>query len=654
MEVGWIPAGARRSLGGMCQAWGKQGRAVRQVESPACPGAQHPQRHASKAARRLDHRWLLGLILTLLLAVPLWAWAQPANQTAAQGDRIAEAQALLAEDPAAALVLADQELARVEQAGDLLAQSRVEELRAQIFVALRRFGDAGVAYDDAITLAEEARAPARALAILSNLSKLHFRIGEYYGAMDAEQRSLDIARRANLLLQEAQSLNNIGVLHRRQGDPEQALDFYQQSLAIREQIDDRRGVAQSLNNIGILHKNWGNHFQALEYHLRALNIRRGLNRAVETAESLSNIGIIYRNLDDFDKALEYFEESLRVLGEQMPQRERVTSELNIGHTLLLQQRHDAAEEHLHRALDIARELSLRPQIAEILELMGELALARDDAGTAQARYAQALRLAEEIGEPSQVASILIHQATAYLAEGQIDQAQPLLDQADQLAEGLAEPTISRDLALVRSRLLAAQSRFPEALAERDRYEELALQLVDAGNSRRMADLEASLALQRSEADLNAALLQNSLQEEMVERQRIIGAGLIFAVIATLAVIALLVGRFRLVRKVNAALSEQSAHSRRQHDELSLAHSELERRAEELSIAGPPTKSLFEEEVLEKEEKIVPRHSGEYDYNPLHPPGFSSPYKKTPWGLIIGIGVAAVAVLGIVILIISNS
>ena len=69
-------------------------------------------------------------------------------------------------------------------------------------------------------------------------------------------------------------------------------------------------------------------------------------------------------------------------------------------------------------------------------------------------------------------------------------------------------------------------------------------------------------------------------------------------------------------------------------------------------SGPPTKSLFEEELVEEEE-VKPRFSGEYDYNPLHPPGYSSPYKKTPWGLIIGVGAAAVVLLAIVIAVVSS-
>jgi len=73
-------------------------------------------------------------------------------------------------------------------------------------------------------------------------------------------------------------------------------------------------------------------------------------------------------------------------------------------------------------------------------------------------------------------------------------------------------------------------------------------------------------------------------------------------------------------------------------------------------SGPPSQSLFEEEVLSKQEAspVKPWHSGEYEYNPLHPPGYTSPYKKTPWGLIVGIGVAVLVVGVIIVLATSGS
>lgn len=508
-----------------------------------------------------------------------------AGQEALNDDLLTQASDLIPTDPASALALAQEQLSQAEAVDDGLAASRAEEVIAQAHVALRDFGRAGLAYERAINRAEEADAPARALAILSNLSKLHFRIGEYNGAMDAEQQSLEIARRSDLPVQEAQSLNNIGVLHKRQGNAEKALEFYMKSLEIRRRINDERGVAQSLNNIGILHKNWGNYYQSLDYHLRALELRRGGDSPQETAQSLSNIGIIYRNLADYDKALEYFDESKTVLGEQPSKEELVSAELNSGHTLLLMGEYPRAQEHLEAALNMARELSLRPKIAEALALMGELSLRQDDPKTAISRLQQALRLAEEVGEPAQAASVLSLMAQAQLALNDPEAALENSLNALSLAEALSEPAIIRDVYDIHSRVLANKGQYQEAFDFRLAHEDRALKLLSAVNSRRMADLEASLELQRSEAELRALQLENKLQNEVVSRQRLIGIGLIVSVIATLLVIALLISRFRLARAVNATLSQQSARSQRQHDELSLAHSELERRAEELTIAA---------------------------------------------------------------------
>jgi hypothetical protein len=69
-----------------------------------------------------------------------------------------------------------------------------------------------------------------------------------------------------------------------------------------------------------------------------------------------------------------------------------------------------------------------------------------------------------------------------------------------------------------------------------------------------------------------------------------------------------------------------------------------------AASGPPSMSLFEEEVLEAvAEPVIRRHSGEFDYNPLHPPGFTSPYKKSvlPWVLAAG---AAIVVLIVIVVI----
>lgn len=69
-----------------------------------------------------------------------------------------------------------------------------------------------------------------------------------------------------------------------------------------------------------------------------------------------------------------------------------------------------------------------------------------------------------------------------------------------------------------------------------------------------------------------------------------------------------------------------------------------------TTSGPPSKSLFEEEVLEKEaEPVIRRHSGEFEYNPLHPPGFTNPYKKSKLPLILALGIGVLVLIVVAVM-----
>lgn len=91
------------------------------------------------------------------------------------------------------------------------------------------------------------------------------------------------------------------------------------------------------------------------------------------------------------------------------------------------------------------------------------------------------------------------------------------------------------------------------------------------------------------------------------------------------------------------------HREKKSSDVLSGDSGRSKRAPSASSSGPPSKSLFEEEVLEKEQTpVLRRHSGEFDFNPLHPPGVTNPYKKSVWPIVLGVGVAAVALIVILI------
>ncbi len=76
----------------------------------------------------------------------------------------------------------------------------------------------------------------------------------------------------------------------------------------------------------------------------------------------------------------------------------------------------------------------------------------------------------------------------------------------------------------------------------------------------------------------------------------------------------------------------------------LSDSPPQPKASPATARSGPHKSIFEEEFAETDRPVaVPRQSG-LDFDPLHPPGYKSPYDRTNWIPIVG-GIAAIVLIG---------
>ncbi|MGL4514733.1 MAG: serine/threonine-protein kinase [Lacipirellulaceae bacterium] len=69
----------------------------------------------------------------------------------------------------------------------------------------------------------------------------------------------------------------------------------------------------------------------------------------------------------------------------------------------------------------------------------------------------------------------------------------------------------------------------------------------------------------------------------------------------------------------------------------------------LSTTSQRPKSIFEEEYAKQVDDPIARRAAMADqYDPLHPPGYVNPYMRTPWYVWAGLGVGALALVGVVI------
>jgi diguanylate cyclase (GGDEF)-like protein len=393
-------------------------------------------------------------------------------------------------------------------------------------------------------------------ASITRESIASFRRGDYTESARLEhcvlQRALDAGDRKA----EAQSLNNLGVLAKRRGEAEQAMEHYQRALAIRRAIGDTSGIAQSLNNIAVVHKNWGNLYQALSLQLEALPLRPdALPQA--RAESLDNIALIYLALGDLGEAERYSGLAIEALA-SLPEHNSWPRILaNHAQILLQQKRYDAASEHAQRALSLAETAQSRTAESQAIGLLAQVARARGEHSEALRQVERALPLAQAVGDPKEMGELRLLKADVLLDLGQLDAAQALAEGVLRDARAAEARLLERAALELLARLAAARRdweaahRFASAHAEADR------ELTSALTGRQMADLRASLELQRQKAELDLLHRDNQIQSLQIGRQRVLGIALIGGLLALAAFVTLVGMRYRYARRANALLESKA-------------------------------------------------------------------------------------------------
>lgn len=275
---------------------------------------------------------------------------------------------------------------------------------------------------------------------------------------------------------EAETLDLAAIVEGRRGNLEEATRLTEAALDLRIAAvgAGHPEVATSYNNLGVLARNGGDYPAARGFHERALAIRRVSLPAdhPHLAVSLNNLGALDLAEGEFAKAVVRFEEALaiatRVNGES--HQETIATLNNLGGALLRLGRIDDAEaawlrvRAYWRATDRAghpNALATELNLTTIRRLRG-------DARGAMAEYGSlAETLSATLGAEHPVMSALITQQARCLADlGEFGQAAELTSWALQLRNAAFGATHPDNGELVRDLGVFALQRHDVATAER--------------------------------------------------------------------------------------------------------------------------------------------------------------------------------------------
>ncbi|MCS6808362.1 MAG: tetratricopeptide repeat protein [Bacteroidota bacterium] len=402
------------------------------------------------------------------------------------------------------------------------------------------------------------------------------------------------------VLTTAQGEARIDVLNRlcweyRTSDQNRAIEYGLQALGLAEQLQSKRGMASALNNLGIVYRRRGNHPQALDYHLKALKISEEIKDSNDIGKALNRIGLVYQGQGNFAAALEYFQRSRDIYEKIRIPQGIANAMTNIGEIYSRQGSYSLALEYLVKSQAIHQEIEDLDGVAETSLEIGLVYGKQGNVLLALDYFQKALRTYEQIGNRSGIAQTLSAIGAAHLQRGNLKQAEEFAMRSYKYAQEIGEIEWIKQSSKTLAQVFAAKKNFRKALEYELTYSRLKDSTTGEESVRKIADLEAMLASEKRQAQIEILTKENQIQQ-IIRNSLALGLLLVF-------IIAYILFRSNhQQKKANQLLSQQNEEILRQQKLLEEQASEIELANTELQEANLNLKR--QQQVLEEQTREI--------------------------------------------------
>lgn len=226
-----------------------------------------------------------------------------------------------------------------------------ERLRSNLGTPARRTLEAVLALDEE---AKALGADRDRVAILTLLSRTHFRLGDNQAAERVAWECVHLAERLGETRLLAESLNRLGITLQ-QDHPAQATEIYRRALELYERVGDYFGQSQCWNNIGVVSQQHADWEQAQRALATAITLGRTAGAPDMWGAAALNLGVIYLKLGEFERAREVFGEALALFAAVKNSERQLIALYNLAHLDRERGEHESASE----LYDVASSLAQR-------------------------------------------------------------------------------------------------------------------------------------------------------------------------------------------------------------------------------------------------------------------------------------------------------
>ena len=342
---------------------------------------------------------------------------------------------------------------------------RVELLTilSQIYLRQGEYTKARQSATEALAIARAVDSDRHLSVSLHHLGIAERHLGHYVAAYEHLDESFVICEALDDDVLIADNLHHLGIVEHFQGKLRQARDYYTRSLALRQQIEHQRGIADSLNNLGAIAVASGDYDASRDYITQSMEIRREIGDQRGMGDSLHNLGAIALSQGDYADAATYFNQSLEIFDNIGDKSGAAMNLTNLGTVAQAQGKYSAARTYLQQSLHINEQINDQRGIASASTNLGGLAYRQEAYDNALTHYTRARAVYETIGDQRSVANACNNLGFVYAMQDD-ERSVALFTEALQRARDLSSPTSMLE-ALIGFGWIRLQQDNPAAAAE---------------------------------------------------------------------------------------------------------------------------------------------------------------------------------------------
>lgn len=335
--------------------------------------------------------------------------------------------------------------------------------------------------------------------------------------------------------------------------PDSSLFFSNQAMKLADKAQFISEYIQAINYMGIAYRNLGVYSKAFERYLEALKLAEENDIEEQRGYALINLGNLYLFQTNFQGAIRYFIQALDQAQKLGNRRMQAYCFINLGRSYEGTNEFGQAELYITQAIDIRKQLgdeygviAAQIELADIYRKKGELQKALDKAE-------EIISQIDEEENPRVLILAYLTLSRIYHGKDQFKRAEYYAFEGLRLAKSVSSRYDERNVLEQLSQIFSSKNDFKGAYENHVNYAELNQQLFSEENIRKIEQLKNQYEIEKQEAENEFLKKQADLNQEIINRQRIIITlaivGILLVVVIALSIYRASVIRKKLVEKI---------------------------------------------------------------------------------------------------------